>query len=95
MGVLAVSPTFPSREYDRAIEVAESIGASLRIIDTNELEDDRLYTVALPYKAVNGERMGMVMKNWRSRKILNTLTIKGTVRALNVSCQRNTPATVM
>ncbi len=40
MGVLAVSPTFPSREYDRAIEVAESFGASLRIIDTNELEDD-------------------------------------------------------
>ena len=40
MGVLAVSPTFPSREYDRAIEVAESFRASLRIIDTNELEDD-------------------------------------------------------
>jgi uncharacterized protein len=40
MGVLAVSPTFPSREYDRAIEVAESFGASLKIIDTNELEDD-------------------------------------------------------
>jgi uncharacterized protein len=39
MGVLAVSPTFPSREYDRAIEVAESFGASLRIIDTHELED--------------------------------------------------------
>jgi uncharacterized protein len=40
MGVLAVSPTFPSREYDRAIEVAESFGASLRIINTHELEDD-------------------------------------------------------
>lgn len=40
LGVLAVSPTFPSREYERAIEVAESFGASLRIIDTNELEDD-------------------------------------------------------
>jgi uncharacterized protein len=40
MGVLAVSPTFPSREYERAIEVAESFGASIRIIDTNELEDD-------------------------------------------------------
>lgn len=40
LGVLAVSPTFPSREYERAIEVAESFGASLRIIDTNELEDE-------------------------------------------------------
>ena len=40
MGVLAVSPTFPSREYERAIKVAESFGASIRIIDTNELEDD-------------------------------------------------------
>jgi pyridinium-3,5-biscarboxylic acid mononucleotide sulfurtransferase len=40
MGILAVSPTFPSREYERAIEVAESFGASLRIIDTHELEDD-------------------------------------------------------
>lgn len=40
LGVLAVSPTFPSREYERAIEVAESFGAVLRIIDTHELEDD-------------------------------------------------------
>lgn len=40
IGVLAVSPTFPSREYERAIDVAESFGASIRIIDTNELEDD-------------------------------------------------------
>jgi len=40
IGVLAVSPTFPSREYERAIEVAKSFGASIRIIDTNELEDD-------------------------------------------------------
>jgi len=40
LGVLAVSPTFPSREYQRAIEVAESFGATIRIIDTHELEDD-------------------------------------------------------
>ena len=40
MGVLAVSPTFPAREYDRAIEVAQSFGASVKIIDTHELEDD-------------------------------------------------------
>ena len=39
LGVLAISPTFPSREYDRAIEVAESFGASLRVIQTHELED--------------------------------------------------------
>jgi uncharacterized protein len=40
LGVLAVSPTFPSREYERAIEVAESFGATIRVIDTHELEDD-------------------------------------------------------
>ena len=40
MGVLAVSPTFPAREYDRAVEVANSFGASVTIIDTHELEDD-------------------------------------------------------
>jgi uncharacterized protein len=40
MGVLAVSPTFPSREYDRAIETAKSMGAILQVIYTHELEDD-------------------------------------------------------
>lgn len=39
-GVLAVSPTYPSREYDKAKKVANLIGARLRIINTNELEDD-------------------------------------------------------
>ena len=40
LGVLAISPTFPSREYDRAKEVAASFGANIRIINTHELEDD-------------------------------------------------------
>ena len=40
LGVLAVSPTFPSREYDRAIESARSMGALLQVIYTHELEDD-------------------------------------------------------
>jgi uncharacterized protein len=40
MGVIAVSPTFPSREYERAIQVADSFGARIRIIHTNELEDE-------------------------------------------------------
>ena len=40
LGVLAVSPTLPSREYGRAMEVADSFGASIRIIHTHELEDD-------------------------------------------------------
>lgn len=35
------------------------------VICINELDNDKLYTVALPYKAVNGKRMGMVMKNYR------------------------------
>ncbi len=39
LGVLAVSPAFPSREYKRAIEVAASFQANIRVIDTHELED--------------------------------------------------------
>ena len=40
LGVLAVSPTFPSREYDRAIQTAKAMGAMIQIIYTHELEDD-------------------------------------------------------
>jgi len=40
LGVLAVSPSFPSREYDRAIETAKSMGALVQVIYTHELEDD-------------------------------------------------------
>lgn len=39
-GVLAVSPTYPSREYQKAIDLAERMGAKLRIIKTHELEDE-------------------------------------------------------
>ena len=40
LGVLAVSPTFPSREYERAISAAKSMGALVQVIYTHELEDD-------------------------------------------------------
>ena len=40
LGVLAVSATFPSREYKRAIDVAESFGARVQVIQTGELEDE-------------------------------------------------------
>ena len=40
LGVLAVSPTFPSREYERAINTAKSMGALVQVIYTHELEDD-------------------------------------------------------
>jgi uncharacterized protein len=40
LGVLAISPTFPSREYERAIRTANSMGARIQVIDTHELEDD-------------------------------------------------------
>lgn len=40
-GVLAVSPTYPSREFDKAKEVAAHIGTRIKIIETNELEDDK------------------------------------------------------
>jgi hypothetical protein len=35
------------------------------VIFINELQSDRFYTVAFSYKAVNGKRMGMVLKNYR------------------------------
>lgn len=38
--VLAVSPTYPSREYEKAKEVAAMIGARLSIIETYEMEDE-------------------------------------------------------
>jgi hypothetical protein len=39
--------------------------AASNVICINELEPDKFYTVAFPYKAVNGERMGVVMQNYR------------------------------
>ena len=40
LGILAVSPTYPSREYEKAVEMARSFDARLRIIQTHELEDE-------------------------------------------------------
>jgi uncharacterized protein len=40
-GVLAVSPTYPSREFEKAKEVAAFIGAKLSIIETYEMEDEK------------------------------------------------------
>jgi hypothetical protein len=39
--------------------------ANSDVLCINELDNDKLYTVALSYKAINGKRMGMVMKNYR------------------------------
>ncbi len=39
--VLAISPTYPSREFEKAKEVATAIGARLTIIETNEMDDDK------------------------------------------------------
>lgn len=39
--VLAVSPTYPSREFDKAKQVASLIGAKLTIIETYEMEDEK------------------------------------------------------
>ena len=38
--------------------------AGSNVICINDLEVDRLYTAILPYKAVNGERMGMSINNY-------------------------------
>lgn len=40
-GVLAISPTYPSREFEKAKEMASFIGARLTIIETNEMEDEK------------------------------------------------------
>ncbi len=40
-GVLAISPTYPSREYDVAIEQAGKMGVRIEIIETQETEEQR------------------------------------------------------
>lgn len=39
--ILAVSPTYPSREYDRALETAAAIGVQVEIIHTKEVDDPK------------------------------------------------------
>jgi pyridinium-3,5-biscarboxylic acid mononucleotide sulfurtransferase len=41
MAILAISPTYPSREYNRALETASSIGVKVEIIHTKEADDPR------------------------------------------------------
>jgi pyridinium-3,5-biscarboxylic acid mononucleotide sulfurtransferase len=41
MAILAISPTYPSREYSRALETASSIGVKVEIIHTKEADDPR------------------------------------------------------
>jgi pyridinium-3,5-biscarboxylic acid mononucleotide sulfurtransferase len=41
MAILAISPTYPSREYNRALETALSIGVKVEIIHTKEADDPR------------------------------------------------------
>ena len=40
-GVLAVSPTYPSREYEKALKIAGEIGAKVDIIETSETENEK------------------------------------------------------
>jgi uncharacterized protein len=39
--VLAVSPTYPSREFDKAKDIAAFIGAKISIIETYEMDDEK------------------------------------------------------
>jgi pyridinium-3,5-biscarboxylic acid mononucleotide sulfurtransferase len=41
MAILAISPTYPSREYNKALETASSIGVNVEIIHTREADDPR------------------------------------------------------
>ena len=39
-GVLAISPTYPSHEFEQARKIAEIIGAHLEIVETHEIEQE-------------------------------------------------------
>jgi pyridinium-3,5-biscarboxylic acid mononucleotide sulfurtransferase len=39
--VLAISPTYPSREYEKALQTAGAIGIDIEIIHTKEMDDPR------------------------------------------------------
>jgi pyridinium-3,5-biscarboxylic acid mononucleotide sulfurtransferase len=39
--ILAISPTFPSREYDKALETAARIGINVNVIQTKEIDDPK------------------------------------------------------
>ena len=41
LAVTADSPTYPDSEQDEALELARTLGARLRLIQTNELDDER------------------------------------------------------
>jgi pyridinium-3,5-biscarboxylic acid mononucleotide sulfurtransferase len=40
-GVLAISPSYPSREYEKALKIAEETGAKVEVIETNETENEK------------------------------------------------------
>ena len=39
--ILAISPTYPSREYEKALETAAAIGVEVEIIHTREVDDPK------------------------------------------------------
>ena len=39
LGILATSPTYPSREYDEAMKLASQIGVRVKVIETKETDD--------------------------------------------------------
>ena len=41
LAITADSPTYPGSEQDEALELARTLGARLRLIQTNELDDER------------------------------------------------------
>ncbi len=40
-GVLAISPTYPSREYEAALAIAEEMGVNIEVIETAETENEK------------------------------------------------------
>jgi uncharacterized protein len=41
VAVIGRSPTYPKREYDEALKLADGLGVSVRVIDTLELDDPK------------------------------------------------------
>ncbi|MBN2341760.1 MAG: ATP-dependent sacrificial sulfur transferase LarE [Deltaproteobacteria bacterium] len=44
LGIIGRSPTYPKREQDDAVALAEKMGARIHFIDTDEIHDEAFYT---------------------------------------------------
>ena len=50
---------------DGIVMVRNPLDENARVLAINELVDTAVYTVALPEKCINGQRIGLVLKDYR------------------------------